>query len=108
MAKKDEQKAAEHTTGGVTTREDALDLGVPMVAGDPNEPVGPEDALGPGPKRGDYRDRLGGSDYRPYQTEPVPPEEQEEGGPTVRLVDQRERAGNIGDEPRRKGGVETV
>lgn len=60
-AKKDETKAArlEHSEGGVTTRDDATDLGVPMVAGAADEPVGPEDALGDGPKRGDYRDRIG-------------------------------------------------
>lgn len=42
---------------GVTTRDDAKDLGVPMLAGDPSEPVGPEDALGGGAKRGDYSGR---------------------------------------------------
>lgn len=42
---------------GVTTRDDAKDLGVPMMAGDLSEPTGPEDALGSGKKRGDYSDR---------------------------------------------------
>ena len=30
---------------------DAMDAGVPMIAGQPDEPVGPEDALGAGPAR---------------------------------------------------------
>ena len=53
--KKVEQEMAPE---GVTTRDDAKDLGVPMLAGDAaTEPVGPEDALGAGPKRGDYTAR---------------------------------------------------
>lgn len=39
------------------------DLGVPMHDGDPAEPVGPEDALGVGEKRGDYSGRGDGSDH---------------------------------------------
>jgi hypothetical protein len=74
-----------------TTRDDALDLGVPMLPGSPDEPVGPEDALGPGPKRGDYSDRLGGSGYLPH-----------EGG-----TPQRPRVENVGDAEGLKGGVET-
>ena len=75
----------------VTTRDDRTDLGVPMVAGSPDEPVGPEDALGPGPKRGDYRDRLGAG-YQPHAgSEPQAP-------------NARER----GDAEGAKGGVDTV
>ncbi len=67
------------------------DLGVPMLPGSPDEPQGPEDALGPGPKRGDYTDRLGGPGYLPHQgVEP-----------------QKPRAEDIGDEPGVKGGVDT-
>jgi hypothetical protein len=68
------------------------DLGVPMLPGDPNEPVGPEDALGIGPKRGDYTDRIGPSPYNPHQ------------GSTP----QRERAEDIGEVPGKKGGVDTT
>lgn len=52
-------KEGQHSMGGVTTRDDALDLGVPMEPGDPNEEhTGPEDALAPGPKRGNYDGRM--------------------------------------------------
>ena len=94
MAEKNETKKdakLEHSEGGTTTRDDANDLGVPMLPGDPSEPVGPEDALGEGPTRGDYRDRLGGSAYQPHDgAEP-----------------QKPRAEEIGDVKGRKGGVET-
>lgn len=112
MAKKDEEKTAqsnaEHTADGVTTRDDALDLGVPMLAGDPAEPVGPEDALGPGPKRGDYSGRLGDSYYNPHQTVEIPPQEREEGGPVVRVVAQAPRASEQGEQAKLKGGVDTT
>lgn len=52
-----EQKNPTKAAEGVTTRDDAKDLGVPMLAGDPSEPAGPEDALGSGDKRGDYAER---------------------------------------------------
>ncbi len=91
MAKKDENKL-EHSQGGMTTREDSLDLGVPMLAGSPDEPQGPEDALGPGPKRGDYRGRIGPADYHPHA-----------GGEP-----QRPRAEDIGEEEARKGGVDSA
>ncbi len=84
--------------------EDATDLGVPMLAGDPAEPVGPEDALGPGPKRGDYSERLGGSDYQPHQVVAVP--NAKDGEPRVRVESQRPHASEIGDEKGRKGGVD--
>lgn len=89
MAKKDEQ------VDGVTTRDDANDLGVPMLPGRADEPVGPEDALGVGPKRGDYTDRIGPSSYHPH-------ENRGDG-----LEPQRERAADRGDKPG-KGGVDNV
>jgi hypothetical protein len=74
-----------------TTRHDSLDLGVAMLPGDPDEPVGPEDALGAGVKRGDYRERLGDSGYHPHQgAEP-----------------QRPRAEEIGEDAGKKGGVDS-
>jgi hypothetical protein len=95
----------EHPEGGITTREDALDAGVPMLPGDRSERQGPEDALGRGPKRGDYTQRVGPSDYHPHQSVPV--ENPEPDGPTARLEAQRPRAEDIGDAKGLKGGVET-
>lgn len=107
MAKNENKsETLEHTQGGVTTRDDATDLGVPMLQGDPSEPVGPEDALGPGKKRGDYSENLPAG-YRPTTTEVIPEEEREEGGPTVRLVNQLQRLSERGDEKGKKGGVTT-
>lgn len=81
---------------GVTTRDDKNDLGVPMLAGSVNEPTGPEDALGEGPKRGDYTDRVGPSNYQPHAP-----------GSDGKLVAQRPLAEDIGEAPG-KGGVDTA
>lgn len=97
----------EHTGGGVTTRDDALDAGVPMLPGSPDEPQGPEDALGEGPKRGDYRGRVGPEGYQPHRSVPIPPDERVAGGPNARLVAQRPLTEDIGDAEGRKGGVDT-
>lgn len=109
-----EQNAAlEHSRGGATTRQDVNDLGVPMLPGSPRERVGPEDALGAGPKRGDYRRRLGGADYAAYTFEPIPDDERERDehgnvtGPATRRVAQTPRAAEIADEEAMKGGVDT-
>lgn len=75
--------------GSITTRDDRTDLGVPMLQGSPDEPIGPEDALGSGPKRGDYRERIVGHPH--------------EGGEP-----QRPRTDQIGDEEGVKGGVDTA
>lgn len=100
IATKEENASLEHTQGGVTTRDDGLDAGVPMLPGSPDEPVGPEDALGPGPKRGDYSTRVGPGEYQPHQAVKQP-------DGTVRLEPQRPRVENIGDESGAKGGVDT-
>lgn len=101
----DKQNAKlKHTEGGVTTRDDATDIGVPMLPGSPDEPVGPEDALGAGPKRGDYRNRLGG--VQSYQTVPVP--DAKPGEATARVEHQNPHAEDIGDEKGKKGGVDTA
>ncbi len=95
-----------HSEGGVTTRADALDAGAPMLAGDPAEPVGPEDAFGAGPKRGDYRERLanvGGA--LPHTAVRV--ENPKPGEPHTILVPQVPRAEDIGDAKGLKGGVDT-
>jgi hypothetical protein len=109
-ARKSAEGAAgvEHTQGGVTTRDDAHDLGAPMLAGDPEEPVGPEDALGAGPKRGDYRDRVGDSSYQPHETVLNPDyDPSDPTSPRTIVQPQRPRTEDIGDEPGKKGGVET-
>ncbi|MDQ3654010.1 MAG: hypothetical protein M3457_02875 [Chloroflexota bacterium] len=95
----------EHSQGGITTRDDRTDVGVTMLPGDPSEPVGPEDALGAGPTRGDYRGRLGSSAYQPHTTVPV--SDPQPGEATVQVVAQRPFAEEIGDVAGVKGGVDT-
>ena len=85
-----------------TTR-DRNDLGVPMLPGRGDEPQGPEDALGLGPKRGDYTGRIGPSSYQPH-AHPV----DAQGRVIGPLEPQRPRAADIGDVPGKKGGVETA
>ena len=92
VASEEQNAALQHSQGGATTRDDKNDLGVPMLPGDPSEPQGPEDALGPGPTRGDYRNRIGADNYNPHS------------GATP----QRPNAESIGDVPGKKGGVETT
>lgn len=96
----------EHSVEGVTTRADALDAGAPMLAGDPREPIGPEDAFGHGSKRGDYRERQPDGAVH-YQAVAVPVEDQKPGEPTVILVNQNELVADIGEVARLKGGVQT-
>lgn len=95
----------EHSQGGATTRDDATDVGVPMLPGDPSERQGPEDALGVGPKRGDYRARLARRDTEPHETRPV--RDAKPGEPTVVDEAQAPRAEDIGDAKGLKGGVDT-
>jgi hypothetical protein len=92
-----EKKDTEPQAEGVTTRDDANDLGVPMLAGSSDEPTGPEDALGEGPKRGDYSDRVGPSNYQPHTP-----------GADGKLVAQRPRASEVGEVAGLKGGVDTA
>lgn len=92
VASTKENKKLKHSRGGETTRDDRLDLGVPMLQGDPSEPVGPEDALGEGPKRGDYSQALGYEGYRPHQGN----------------IPQKPRASDRGEVKGRKGGVNTA
>ena len=94
------EKKTEQVAEGATTRDDANDLGVPMLAGSADEPTGPEDALGVGPKRGDYSDRIGPSNYHPHEAKV------DDKGVTV-LEPQRPRAQDIGEAPG-KGGVDTA
>lgn len=96
----------EHSQGGRTTRDDPTDLGVPMLAGDPSERQGPEDALGEGPKRGDYSDRLGDQNYRPHEVVADP--DAKDGEPQVKVIDQRPRASDQGEVAGKKGGVDSA
>lgn len=116
----------EHTDGGPTTR-DASDVGVPMTPGDPSEPVGPEDALGEGLKRGDYSSRVPGNHTTVVSTgEPEPIYAYIKDGkevkpgtagaervlvdykPGTRVVDQTAGLADVGDASGLKGGVETA
>lgn len=90
---------------GTTTRDDALDLGVPMLPGSGNEPVGPEDALGEGPKRGDYSKRLGDANYQPHTTKPIT--DAKPGEPNVEVIAQAPLASDQGEVAGEKGGVTT-
>lgn len=105
VASQGDNQKLEHSQGGRSSRDDVLDLGVPMLPGDPSERQGPEDALGAGPTRGDYRNRIGDAHYHPHQTLPV--EDAEPGEPNVRVVAQRQLAEEIGDVKGLKGGVDT-
>jgi len=91
---------AETKSTKVVKKDDATDLGVPMLPGSESEPVGPEDALGRGAKRGDYTGRIGPSNYQPHES-------RIEDGKVV-VEAQRPRADDIGDVPGKKGGVETT
>lgn len=97
MAAKD--KAVE----GVTTRDDALDSGAPMLPGDPTEPVGPEDALGSGQKRGDYSEW---ADRRYTASVPNPNRDAEDpASPASVIVEQTPLIEQRGDERGVKGGT---
>jgi hypothetical protein len=85
------EKQQKQTLDDDKTTKDALDVGVPTLPGSPDEPVGPEDALGDGPKRGDYSQRIGDSNYHPH----------------VGNEPQRPKAEEQGDDKGKKGGVET-
>src|SRR5690242_11838281 len=95
----------EHVRGGATTRDDRNDLGVPMLQGDPSEPAGPEDALGLGPKRGDYSQRIGPESYHPHESVLVDSDDPDE--PRYVSVPQRPRVADRGDVAGEKGGVTT-
>jgi len=92
-----------HPEGGVTTRDDALDSGVPMMQGDQSEPVGPEDALGSGDKRGDYSDVVGNKQH--YASVENPKHDpQDASSPRYMLVHQNPLVDQRGDEKGVKGG----
>lgn len=113
------QSDAESTDGPLNppqagTTRDGNDSGVRAVPTSGDEPTGPEDALGHGPKRGDYRDRQpeGAVHMRGV---PIPEDELQrdddgnviDGQPLTRLEVQNQHVENIGDVPGKKGGVHT-
>jgi hypothetical protein len=93
-----------HSAGGATTRDDALDSGAPMLAGSPDEPTGPEDALGSGQKRGDYSKLIGNGQFSASVPNPdYDPEDPS--SPRSVLVAQNPLVEQRGDEKGVKGGT---
>lgn len=104
MAEAKKDSKLEHTEGGATTRDDALDSGAPMLAGDASEPSGPEDALGSGKKRGDYSELIGERQY--YASVPNPNHDPSDPtSPASILVHQNPLVEDRGDEKGVKGGT---
>lgn len=104
QAPKKDNARLQHSQGGVTTRDDALDSGAPMLPGDPSEPVGPEDALGSGPKRGDYSKLIGNREHYASVAnpdhDPTKPD-----SPAFVLVHQNPLVEQRGDDKGVKGGT---
>ena len=87
-----------------TTKDDALDSGAPMLPGDPSEPTGPEDALGSGPKRGDYSKLIGTQQFAASVPNPnYDPSDPD--SPASVLVEQNPLVEQRGDEKGVKGGT---
>lgn len=92
---------------GTTTRDDALDSGVPMLPGDASEPAGPEDALGSGKKRGDYSAVIGDREF--YASVPNPDHDPSDpNSPASVLVHQNPLVEDRGDDKGKKGGTEPL
>ncbi len=90
-----------------TTRDDALDSGAPMMKGDGTEPSGPEDALGSGPKRGDYSGLIGNQQF--YASVPNPNHDPSDPtSPTSVLVHQNPLVEQRGDDKGVKGGTQPL
>lgn len=107
MAEKKNDDNLKHSEGGTTTRDDALDSGVPMLQGDASEPVGPEDALGSGKKRGDYSKVIGGREF--YASVPNPNyDPSDPDSPRSVLVHQNPLVEQRGDEKGVKGGTKPL
>ena len=89
------------------TRDDALDPGVPMLAGDASEPAGPEDALGSGKKRGDYSKVIGHQEF--YASVPNPDHDPSDpNSPASVLVHQNPLVEQRGDDKGVKGGTKPL
>jgi hypothetical protein len=90
-----------------TVERDLLDSGVPMIETDwRDEPTGPEDALGEGPTRGDYSERIGPSNYHPHQV--VAGEQREDGSFEPVVQRQRDFVEQGETPPGTKGGVNSA
>lgn len=99
--------ADKKTVEGTTTRDDALDSGVPMLKGDPSEPAGPEDALGGGKRRGDYSAVIGNQEF--YASVPNPDHDPTDPtSPASVLVHQNPLVEQRGDDKGKKGGTEPL
>jgi len=107
QASKQENDKLSHPEGGVTTRDDALDSGAPMLQGDASEPVGPEDALGSGPKRGDYSKLIGNLQHAAAVVNPNH-DPSDPDSPRVVLVHQNPLVEQRGDEKGKKGGTDPL
>ncbi len=96
MPKHDDPIGLPHTRGGSTTR-DASDLGVPMRPAPKGweHKQGPEDALDPGPKRGDYSGRLGGTRHHTGEAIYHGPVPQYDTAPEIRAVEQNANVENL-------------
>jgi len=104
QASKQENDKLTHPEGGATTRDDALDSGAPMLQGDRSEPVGPEDALGSGPKRGDYSKLIGPLQHAAAVVNPDY-DPADPNSPRTVLVHQNPLVEQRGDEKGKKGGT---
>lgn len=96
-----------HSQGGVTTRDDALDSGAPMLVGDPSEPAGPEDALGSGNKRGDYTGLIGDRQFTASVPNPNH-DPSDPSSPASVLVEQNPLIKQRGDDKGVKGGTQPL
>jgi hypothetical protein len=104
MAEKKNDNDLKHSESGTTTRSDALDSGAPMLQGSGSEPVGPEDALGSGPKRGDYSKLIGTQQF--HASVPNPNHDPSDpSSPRSVLVAQNPLVEQRGDEKGVKGGT---
>lgn len=99
--------ATQKKEDGTTTRDDALDSGVPMLAGDPSEPSGPEDALGSGKKRGDYSEVIGDREFYASVVNPNH-DPSDPNSPKSVLVHQNPLVEDRGDVKGVKGGTEPL
>lgn len=90
-----------------TTKDDALDNGAPMLPGDPSEPVGPEDALGSGPKRGDYSKLIGVGQFSASVPNPNY-DPSDPNSPQSVLVEQNPLVEQRGDDKGVKGGTQPL
>ena len=104
QASEQENGKLEHSAGGATTRQDVLDSGAPMLQGDASEPTGPEDALGSGPKRGDYSKLIGDRQFSAAVPNPNY-DPTDPSSPATVLVHQNPLVEQRGDEKGVKGGT---